>query len=63
MPRVNRPRAITGKDKSTFVPVSIWPDTRDVLNRVAEKRNITLCLLIDNFAKRAEKESFRDEAD
>jgi len=63
MPRISRPRAITNTGTGSFVTLQVWPQTRDRLNKVAAKRNVTLCLLIESLAIRAERESFRDGTD
>lgn len=44
-----------------FRSLSVWNETAHTLIEIAKKQNISLCALVNTLAKRAEKESFRDE--
>jgi len=63
MARLSKETPITDNTRADFVALQVWAGSRDILKKVADKRRMAVCLLVDNLAKRAEKESFRDEAE
>ncbi len=60
MPRLSNQDKIEDASRAIFVPVQVYPVTRDTLKKVAKKRRIPMSVLIEELAISAHKRSFPD---
>ncbi len=58
MPRLSNQDEVTDTSRAIFVPVQVYPVTRDTLKKVAKKRRIPMSVLIEELAISAHKRSF-----
>ncbi len=60
MPRLSNQDPIEDTSRAVFVPVQVYPVTRETLKKVAKKRRIPMSVLVEELAISAHKRSFPD---
>jgi hypothetical protein len=61
MPHLSKGTKIEDSSRAIFVPVQVYPVTRETLKKVAKKRRIPMSVLIEELAITAHKRSFPEK--